>query len=77
MPDDVGGEELILQGAQVAAAESRAGRSHQVLVRLGHRASFGHLAAPAGIVGQQAVKASGRVSGRWLTQPGTAADSPD
>src|SRR5215469_1783255 len=37
MPDDVLGEVLILQGAQVAAAESRASRSHQVFVRLRHR----------------------------------------
>src|SRR6266852_9545182 len=39
MPDDVCGEELILQGAQVAAAESRAGRPHQALVWLRHRTS--------------------------------------
>src|SRR5436309_3543069 len=30
VPDDVCGEELILQGAQVAAAEGRAGRPDQV-----------------------------------------------
>src|SRR5260370_17964766 len=42
-PDDVLGKIVILQSAEVAPAERRAGRPHQILVRLRHLDSSGSM----------------------------------
>src|SRR6266699_3953741 len=60
MPDDVLGEELFPQGAQVAASKGRASRSHQVLVWLRHRTSSGSSAALIVRARRQDVKAAKR-----------------